>query len=105
MFKQLFLCAALLCCGNCNADEYGYTVTIDPGEAVLVKTSDGKSSIFIDYRNKSTCQSKGLGIESPQAYCVEYHITVWVVCPACCCYYDAYHHTACTNACCSSKMQ
>lgn len=105
MFKKLFLCAALLCCGSCKASEpaqYGLVVTIDPGESVLVKTSDGKSSTFIRYDYKPV--AKGLDLESPEAYCVEYHFMVWVECPACNCYYDAAHHSSCPNAVCPSRM-
>lgn len=104
MFKQLFICATLLFCGDCKADEgqYNLVLTLDPGECVLVKTADDKCCTFIKYDHKPV--AKGLDLESPQAYCVEYHFMVWVQCPACNCYYDAAHHNECQNAACPSKM-
>ena len=56
MLKKLFLCAVMiLSCTQCKASHCpdptcSLVITLEPGETLMVKSSDGKLSTFFDYR-------------------------------------------------------
>ncbi len=111
MLKKLFLSAALLlCCSDCKAQEhqnmhYSLVVTLDPGESVMIKTSDGESNFFIDYtEKKNVCAiPDSFSRECPRAYHIDFHVVFWVECPACRTYYNA-ADGGCKNQYCPSNM-
>jgi hypothetical protein len=110
MLKNL-LCAALLCCSNCNAVEcpdpsYTLVITLDPGETVMIKSADGKCGTYIDYRdtriNKEFVYKSHSDCDD-QGYHLDYHFIVWIKCPGCNNYYNELDG-GCKNYYCPSKM-
>jgi hypothetical protein len=72
-------------------------ITLEEGECLMIKSDDGQSGIFIDYRRDYDC------IDSSECYHIDYHVIFWVECPSCKKTYNA-GDGACPNAKCPSKI-
>ncbi len=110
MLKNLLCAALIFCFSMCVADQivsqhYSLVVTLDPGESLMVKTSDGEFGTFLDYRgmrvsSESGCIHKGIGVDD--SYHLEYHLIIWAQCPGCTTFYNA-AEGGCRNPYCPSK--
>ncbi len=103
MLKILLSATLLLCCSDCKAYEphISLVVTLDPGESVMVKSSDGEFSTFIDYAHKPVIAHKSLSAD--ESYHLEYHLIIWVQCPGCHSFYNG-AEGPCRNPYCPSKI-
>lgn len=117
MLEKLFLCSMLILgfaigCTQCKASQCpdpicSLVLTLEPGETVMVKSSDGKFSTFLDYRE--TKLNKKIDIKGyhknidDQGYHIDYHMIIWMECPTCRTYYNA-GDGGCRNNYCPSKM-
>ncbi len=108
MLKTLFCISMLLGCGSCQASDecdphYSLVVLLDPEESVMVKSADGKCSIYIDYiEGKINKEITYKGLNHDKCYHIEYHFIIWVQCTGCNSYYNA-ADGGCKNQNCPSK--
>ena len=109
MLKNLLCALLILCSSACKADtfdnsHFSLVITLDPGETVMVKSADGKYSTYIDYSakkaNKDVIQK---GISADESYHLEYHLVIWMQCPACTMHYNA-AEVGCRNPFCPQRM-